>query len=220
MKKKKIIKLFIIVIAVIIIAIVINLIYKNFIKFKMKNILAKNDSINYELIEKYGDEEVSIKVYADTLISEYNDNITWINSEQGKRVILDKKYKMAILTENDNNLKVNSLNYTYLNEYFENSREKFKYLGKENSYYKFQFTNKDTKIVTILYLNKDINSIEKMIRKINDSEEVITFDVKKNSVSKKEVEYPDLSEYEVTYSSSTNVETNNYNDENLRGNIE
>ena len=126
---------------------------------------------------------------------ENGDIKTWVSEDDSKRVVYDTNYKTAILDENDETLEINSLNYTYINDFFENSNQKFKYLGKEDGYYKLEFQEKDSKKVTIFYLNEKTNIIEKEIQNAGNFELVTEFKVEKNKVSKDEVEYPNLEGY-------------------------
>lgn len=155
MKKKQIIRILILILIIIALIIIGQVLFNKYMKYKLKKILVKNDSTNYELIEKYNNQEENVKLRNNILISENDNECIWIDGLNGKRVIMDKKSKIAIVTENDEELSVHSLNYTYLKDYFENSNRKFRYLGKEEKFYKFKFEDKKTGVITIFYLNRD-----------------------------------------------------------------
>ena len=99
---------------------------------------------------------------------------------------------------------MNSLNYTYINNFFDNSNQKFKYIGKENEYYKLQFKEKGSNKITLLYLNKKTNIVEKMVQNSGNFEFVTKFKVEKNNVSKEKVAYPNLEGYRATNSVNSN----------------
>jgi len=206
MKMKKIIRIVTLIILILILIILIKLGIDKITKNKFKKILEKNDSNNYELTELTDDEENIVKVNNKILRSENDDTIVWVSEFDSKRVVVDKNKKIAVLTQNDNNLRVSSLNYTYLQDYFNNSDEKFKYLGKEENFYKLSFINKKSGRIVYLYINKDTGIVEKMIGELNGFQIVTIYEVKLNSVSKTEIEYPDLTDYEIIMSSSTGVD--------------
>lgn len=206
MNKKKIIKIIVLIILIVLLILVGIAIYDNMMKLKFQKILKENDSTNYELIENYNGEETTIKVRGDVLFSENNDTCVWISEEEEKRVIMSKNDKIAIITENDEELVVNSLNYTYLKDFFENSDEKFKYLGKEGNYYKIQFLNKKTGIVNSFYINIDTNMVEKTVEENNNIQVITNLSIKLNSVSEDEIGYPDLAEYDIANSVSSVIE--------------
>ena len=210
MKKKNVLRLVIFIIVIIVILLSIIFAYKKIVKNRFKKILMKNDSTNYELLENSNNEEINVKVKDKKILLQSGDNITWVDELESKRIIMNSKNKIAILTENDSNLKVNSLNYTYINDYFENSKEKFKYLGKKDGCYLLEFTNKQTGIITCLYLNVEKNIVEKVVKKSNNGSEFISkFEVKINTVSNKEVEVPDLTGYHIQDSASSVVNIEN-----------
>ena len=138
-----------------------------------------NDANNYELTEIVNDVETKVYVRDKILFSENGNTKTWVSEFDSKRVIFDDRYKTAILDENDDSLEVNSLNYTYINNFFDNSNQKFKYIGKENEYYKLQFKEKGSNKITLLYLNKKTNIVEKMVQNSGNFEFVIMFQKKK-----------------------------------------
>ena len=171
---KKVLRFIILFIIIVIIILLTRVIYGKIIKNKFKNILIENDAINYEMIEKTNDEETNIKVKDKKLLLQNGNNTTWISELDGKRIIMDTESKIAIITENDKELKVNSLNYTYINEYFEKSSQNFKYLGKKDGYYIFSFTEKKANIVTCFYLNEKTNLVEKLVKTVNNGAEGIS----------------------------------------------
>ena len=200
MKKKKINKVFrIIILLVFFILLILLCIFgiKKIIKNKYKKILLDNDSINYELTKIIdGIEEQTAKLRNNVLVVEDTESLMWINKNEKKSIVINKESKTAIVTS-ENDLKIASLNETYIKEYFENSDCKFKYLGKENNYALLQFTNKKTGLVNILYLNLDTKLIEKQVIKNDIAENIIEYKIKLNSVSKDEVKEPELIEYYV-----------------------
>lgn len=203
---KKVLRFIILFIIIVIIILLARVIYGKIIKYKFKNILIKNDAINYEMIEKTNNEEIDIKVKDRKLLQQNGNNTTWISEFDGKRIIMDTESKIAIITENDKELKVNSLNYTYINEYFEKSSQKFKYLGKKDGYYLFSFTEKKANIVTFFYLNEKTNLVEKLVKTVNNgAESISTFEIKINSVSNSDVKEPDLTDYHVRDSVSSKI---------------
>lgn len=203
MKKKNVLKVVILIIAIILLVIIGILIYKQFWINKFKKILEENDSTNYELIQTDGITTATVKVYGNIYTYEDEDNYIWISESENLRVIMDKKNKSAIITENpESPLKVGSLNSTYL-DYFDDDTMKFKYLGKENPFYKLQFTNKSTGNNTIFYLNSETGVVEKIEEVFNGAQNIYDITVNSECVNAEEVEYPDLSEYEIGVSSST-----------------
>ena len=194
---KKLLKILILII------LIIGLIYLGYIiiqkiqESKFKKILQENDSNNYELIEVVNGEETEVFVRDKILFIKNGNTKTWVNELEEKRLAFDDEYKTVIVDSNDDSLKVNSLNYTYINNFFENSNQVFKYLGEENEFYKLQFKEKGSGKITILYLNKQNNIVEKLIQNAGNFEFVTEFKVKKNEVSKDEIELPDLDGYRV-----------------------
>ncbi len=206
---KKIIKVIILIIVLVLIVLLGMFVYNKYMKFKFKKMLTEHDSRNYELTEKFNGGETNVKVCGGVLISEDDSEIVWVDGVKGKRVILDKNSKIAVVTEKSDDLSVVSLNHTYIKNYFENIGVKFKYLGKEKDFYVLQFTTKKTGIVNLFYINQNTKLIEKVVEKDNNAETVTEFDIKLDSVSKSEVAYPDLSEYSIVNSSSnTDVNEN------------
>lgn len=203
--KKKIIKIILLIIIIVLGVLLGNFVFHKFQANKYKKMLKDNDATNYKLIEKTIDGETIVKVRDGVLVSENEDTLTWVDSLENKRVLINTKYKTAIITENDNDLNVSSLNNTYINDYFENSNQKFKYLGKEDGFYKIQFTNKENQNITIIYINENTKMVEKVVQISNNIEFVINYEIDKKSVSKKDVEYPDLNDYHVTESVSSNT---------------
>lgn len=168
-----------------------------FIKYKYKKILIDNDSLNYEITQIIdGNVEQNSKLRNNTLVIDDSENVIWINGNTNKSIIMNKTKKTAIVT-NESDVKVASLNETYINEYFENKNNKFKYLGKENKYELLQFTNENLGLITILYLNLDTKLIEKQVIKNDIGESVIEYKIKLNSVSKDEIKEPELLEYNI-----------------------
>ncbi|MCI8309761.1 MAG: hypothetical protein HFJ45_06210 [Clostridia bacterium] len=203
-KRKFIVKLIIIIILISIGIFIGNFAYGKYIRNKYKNILKDNDAVNYEMTQYSNGEETNIFVKDKILLSRNNNIETWVSEIESKRIIADTSSKIAIITENDNNLKVNTLNYTYINDYFENSRQKFKYLGKNDDYYFLEFKDKKTKIITTLYLNRKTNLVDKMIESSNGIEFEIKYKINLNSVSNEEVKCPDLTDYHFETSVSSN----------------
>ena len=194
-KKKKVFKFLLLIILIIGLVFLVNWGFNKIQRNKFKKILKENDSYNYKLTETSGDEETNVIVRNDTLLSESGDIKIWMSEEENKRVIFDEKYKTAVLDENDDTLEVNSLNHTFIKDFFENSNQKFKYRGKEKGYYKLEFKEKGSKRITTLYLNEKTNIIDKMVQKYGDFENVTEFKVMKNKVSKDMVAYPNLEGY-------------------------
>ena len=203
MKKKKLIKLIILIVVIVLLVVLEILIYNQVQINRFKEILEENDSTNYELIQTDGITTATIKVYGNIYTYEDENNYIWISESENLRVVMDKKNKSAIITENpENELKVGSLNSTYL-DYFENDSMKFKYLGEENPFYKLQFTNKGTGNNTIFYLNSENGVVEKIEENFNGAQNIYDITVNLESVTSEEVVYPDLSEYDIGVSSST-----------------
>ena len=127
------------------------------------------------------------------MVSENKNTKIWVSEFDSKRVVFDEQYKTAILDQNDESLEVNSLNYTFINDYFDNSNQSFKYLGEEKNCYKIKF--KEGKNITIIYIGKSSNIVEKMIQNAENFEFITEFKVRKNVVSKEDVEFPNLDGY-------------------------
>ena len=199
MKKfKNIIKIIVIIVLIILLVLLGIVIYKKIMINKFINLLNKNDSSNYELIQNDGTTVTTVKVKDGVLVSEDDDTIIWISETENIRIIIDKNYNSAMITENSEEaFEVSSLNSTYISDYFENNDLKFKYLSKEDNLYKVQFTNKDTDAITIFYINSDTGVIEQIDENINGEEFTLNFDVTFDIVTDEDVEYPDLSTYDV-----------------------
>lgn len=196
--KKKILKIFILIMILILLVLLCIWGVSKIIKYKYKKILIDNDSLNYEIIETIdGTVEQISKLRNNILLIDDGENIIWLNKNTNKSIIMNKTLKTAILTD-ETDVSIASLNETYINEYFENSDNKFKYLGKENNYALLEFTNKNTGMLTIFYLNLDTKLIEKEVLRNEIGETVIEYEIKLNSVSKEDVREPDLTEYKVT----------------------
>lgn len=214
MKKKKLIKLIILIVVIVLLVVLEILIYNQVQINRFKKILEENDSTNYELIQTDGITTTTVKVYGNIYTYEDENNYIWISEFENLRVVMDKKNKSAIITENpENELKVGSLNSTYL-DYFENDSMKFKYLGEENPFYKLQFTNKSTGNNTIFYLNSETGVVEKIEEIFNGAQNIYDITVNFECVTAEEVEYPDLSEYDIGVSSSTVPDESEENYEN------
>ena len=138
-KKKNIVKILILIILIIFLIFLTFIILNKFQENKFKKMLKDNDAVNYKLTETTNGVETKVYVRDKILLSESEETITWVNELESKRIIVDEEYKTAILDQDDENLKVNSLNYTYINDFFDNSNQSFKYLGKEDGCYKIQF---------------------------------------------------------------------------------
>ena len=195
MKNKKIWKVLILIILIVVMVFLIYFIYQKFQEYRFKKLLQDNDAFNYELTEIVNGVETKVYVRDKVLFSETGNSKVWMSELESKRVIFDDTYKTAILDENDENIKVNSLNNTYIHDYFENSNQSFQYLGKENGYYKIQFKEKGSNKMTLLYMNEKTNLIEKMVQNANNFEFVTEFKVEKNNVAKEEIAYPNLEGY-------------------------
>lgn len=198
MKKKTVKKIFRIVILIMILIIIIlacGFGIKLFIKNKYKKILINNNYGNYELTQIMDGIEIqNVKLRNNVLVLEDKENIIWLSREEKESIILNKEMKTAIVSSEDD-LKISSLNDTYIKEYFENDDFKFKYLGKEKNYVLLEFSNTKTGFINILYLNLDSKIIEKEVIKNNGNENIIEYKIKLNSISEEEVEKPDLTEY-------------------------
>ena len=130
-RTKNILKIFILIILIIGLIFLTGLIYQEIQKNKFQKILKENDASNYELVENINGEEIKVYVRDKVLLSEDGNTKIWLSEFEQKRVIFDDEYKTAIFDENDEELKVNSLNYTYINDFFKNSNQSFKYIGKD-----------------------------------------------------------------------------------------
>ena len=194
-KKKNIVKILILIILIIFLIFLTFIILNKFQENKFKKMLKDNDAVNYKLTETTNGVETKVYVRDKILLSESEETITWVNELESKRIIVDEEYKTAILDQDDENLKVNSLNYTYINDFFDNSNQSFKYLGKEDGCYKIQFKEKDSKKITILYINEKLKCVTKMIQNAGNFELITEFKVEKNKVSKSDVELPNLEGY-------------------------
>lgn len=210
-KNKKFIKFLILIVLIILIVFLINFIYQKIQKDRFKKMLQKNDATNYELTEIVNGEESKVYVRDKILLSQNGNTRTWVNEFKSRRIIFDEEYKTAIVDENDDNLKVNSLNYTYVNDYFENSNQSFKYIGKENGCYKIQFKEKASGKITIIYINEKTKIVDRMVQNVGNFEFVTEFKVKKNKVSKSDVELPDLEGYRAYDSVDSNPEKKEVN---------
>ena len=206
MKKfKNIIKIIIIIALIVVLVLIGIVVYKKVMINRFINLLNQSNSNNYELVQNDGTTITTIKVKDGVLLSEDDDTYIWINSIENIRIIMEKNSKIAMITENSEEVfEVGSLNSTYINDYFENDDLKFKYLGKEEDSYKVQFINKDTEIITIFYIDSDTGIIQKIEENFNGLEIVSNFEVNFDVVTDEDVAYPDLSEYEIGVSSSTN----------------
>ena len=202
---KKFIKKFLIIIVLIFILIFIGIFsFRKYQRYSFKKILVDNDATNYELIETVNDSVITVKVKDRVLLSTEDEIITWVNELEKRRIVVDEEYKTALITENDSELKVNSLNYTYINDYFENSNQKFKYLGEKDGYYIVEFTEKATKNKSILYINKDTKIVDKFEQVLDGYDFTREFEGNKNSVSNLEVEEPNIDNYRIYDSVSSN----------------
>lgn len=173
MKKKRnknVLKFIVLIIAIALLIWIGILIYKQIWISKFENMLKKNDSTNYELVQTDGKSSTTVRVLDNVYTLDDETNFIWINETENVRIVMDKENKLAMITENpENKLEVKSLNATYIEKYFENDSMNFKYLGKEDNFYKLQFEDKNTGFITIFYLNKDSKIIEKMVEKFNRS---------------------------------------------------
>lgn len=203
-KNKKFLKVLLIIIFIMIMAFVGYVVFQKIQCNRFKNLLKENDATNYELIEIVNGEETKVFVRDRILLVEDGNIKTWVNSLESRRIVIDDEYKTAIVDNNDEELKVNSLNYTYINDFFENSNQVFKYLGEENNCYKIQFKEKGSKKITLLYINKKSKYVEKMIQNAGNFELVTEFKISPNSVSKDEIELPNLEGYRAYDSVNSN----------------
>ena len=207
---KKVFLILKILILVLIIAILVYLAYTLYIKIqrdRFKKMLEESDSRNYTIIENSNEEEFTIKVRDFYLLSEAEDEIIWIDADKKQRVIVMPKYQTAVVSENDENIVVHSLNHSYLEDYFNDSNQKFKYLGKENGCFKVQFTEKQTKKETTLFINETTKLVDKVIFNVGGVDSISTFKTTKNNVSKDDVAMPDIDGYHVTDSYTSNPST-------------
>ena len=205
-KKKNTIKIIIVVILIIALVFIGYLIFEKLQENRFKKMLQENDANNYKLTEIVNGIETEVYVRDKVLFLKNGDTRTWVNEFESRRIIFDEEYKTAIVDEKDENLKVNSLNYTYINDFFDNSDQSFNYLGEENGCYKIQFKEKGSKKITLLYINKDTKDVDKMIQDAGNFEFVTEFKIEKNTVSKEDIELPDLEGYRAYESSSSNWE--------------
>ena len=201
---KKFIKVFILAILIIALIFLANFAYQQINKYKFKKILKENDVLNYELTEIVNDKEINVYVRDKILLSQDGNTRTWVSELESKRIIFNEEYKTAIIDENDESLKVNSLNYTYINDYFENNNQIFKYLGNRDGHFEIQFKEKGSQKITIIYINKKTKIVDKVIQNAGNFEFVSEFKVKKNKVSKDEIKLPNLDGYRASDSVSSN----------------
>ena len=197
MKKsgKKVFKKIIIILIFVLIICFSVLGIKAIIKNKYRKLLEKSNVHNYEVIQLVdGNQEQVSYIRDNVLVVNDGENIIWLNKKENKSIVLNTLRKTAFITKEEN-VKISGLNDSYINEYFDNSDYRFKYLGKENNHYLLEFTNKDTAITTVLYLNMETNIIDKQIIKNAVAETVIEYKVKINSVSTEEIKEPDLTDY-------------------------
>lgn len=194
-KNKKWIKILILVVLLVGLVFLGVMGYEKVQEYRFKKMLQDNDANNYELTEIINEQETKVYVRDKILMMKDGNTRTWVSEFQAERIIFDEEYRTAILDKNDEELKVNSLNYTYIHDFFENGDQVFKYLGEEDGYYKLQFKEKGSKKITLLYLNKETKIVEKMVQNAGNFEFVTKFQVEKNAVSKEEVELPDLEGY-------------------------
>ena len=201
---KMVIKFFLIIVFLFCLIFGIYFIYQKIEEHRFKKILQDNDAMNYELTEIVNGEETKVFVRDKTLLIEAGDTKTWVSEFEEKRVAFDDEYRTAIIDMNDESLKVNSLNYTFINDYFDNSNQVFKYLGNENGYFKLQFREKESKKITLLFLNEKTNNIDKMVQNAGNFEFITEFKVEKNKVSKEKIQFPDIDGYRVYDSVNSN----------------
>ena len=203
--KKGILKVLISIILIVGLIFFINKIYQKLQENRFEKILKANDSMNYKLTEIINGEETNIIVRDNTLLLENGDTKMWVSEDENKRVIFDDKYKTAVLDKNDKMLDVNSLNYTFIKDFFENSNQKFSYKGNKNGFYNLQFKEKGSNKITMLYLNEKTNIIEKMIQNVGNFEFVTDFKVEKNKVKKSDIAFPNLEGYRASDSVNSNT---------------
>ena len=153
-------------------------------------------------------QETKVYVRDKVLVIEEGNTKTWVSEFEAKRVAYDDEYKTAILDQNDDELKVNSLNYTYIHDFFENSNQKFRYLGEEDGHYKLQFKESGSKKITYIYINKATKIVDKMFQNAGNFEFITEFKVEKNAVSKEEIAFPNLEGYRAYDSVSSNSADN------------
>lgn len=205
--KKKVFLIIKILVLLLIIATIVFLIHYAYTKIqrnRFQKMLEESDSHIYTLIEKSNDEEFTIKVRDYYLLSESEDEIIWIDADKKQRVLVMPQYKTAVVSENDENVVVHSLNYTYLEDFFKNSNQKFKYLGKEDGCFKVLFTEKQSKKETTIFINEKTKMVDKIIYNIGGVDSTTTFQTTVNNVSKADVAMPDIDGYHVTDSSTSN----------------
>ena len=191
----KILKIIIVIILIIALIFIAYKIYQGILENHFKKMLENSDATNYKLTEIVNDEETIVYVRDKTLLIEYENTKTWVNEFEQKRIAFDDNYKTTIIDNNDENLKVNSLNYTYIHDFFENDNQSFKYLGRQDGCYQIQFKEKGSNKITLLYINEKTKNVEKMVQNAGNFEFVTTFKVEKNKVSKADVELPNLEGY-------------------------
>jgi len=201
--KRKAIRMVVLIILILIGIFLGNFVYRNYTKSKFQKMLVKNDYKNYEIFQISNGEETNIYVASGKILTQKDTIITWVDSLSGDRIIMDTDRKTAIITEDDTSLKVNSLNYKYINDYFESSKQKFKYKGKDGKYYLLQFKNKALDVTTTFYLNSETKIIDKIVEDTNGILFETAFEVKVNSVSESDVAKPDIDNYHIEYSAST-----------------
>jgi hypothetical protein len=182
-----------------------NFAYKKFNVYRFKKILEENDYTNYSLVETSNDTVTYVYVRNGVLLSTCDDTTTWVSVNENKRVIFNETYKTAIVDENDDELTVHSLNYTYINNYLEEASQKFKYLGKHDGYFVLQFTNKKTNVVTVLYLNAETHFIDTMIVDSSGYDFEANFEITVNKVTPEDVQMPNIDDYTYENSSSSNL---------------
>ena len=122
-KNKNILKILILIILIVGLIFLGNNIYQKFQENNFKKILKENDSMNYKITEIVNGDETNVIVRDNVLLSENGDTKVWLSEDENKRVVFDDKYKTVVLDENDGSLEVNSLNYTFINDFFENSNQ-------------------------------------------------------------------------------------------------
>lgn len=196
-KLKTFFKILILIVLIIALFFIGYTIYQKIEENKYKKILQDGDATNFKITEIINDDETNIYVRDKILLIDSGNTKTWVNESESKRVSFDEKYHTVIIEKDVDNLKVNSLNYTYINDFFENSNQVFKYLGKENGNIKIQFKEKGNKKITVFYIDEKLKTMVKMIQNVDNFETITDFKIEKNSVSKQEVELPDLENYRV-----------------------
>ena len=191
----KILKIIIVIILIIALVFLAYKIYQGILENHFKKMLDNSDATNYKLTEIVNGEETVVYVRDKTLLIECENTKTWVNELEQKRIVFDDNYKTAIIDNNDENLKVNSLNYTYIHDFFENKDQVFKYIGKQDGCYQIQFKENGSKKITIFYINEKSKDVEKMVQNAGNFEFVTVYKVEKNKVSKADVELPNLEGY-------------------------